>query len=125
MSKKLTKQELKALQAVHYCEEAFQRAEVARRTERPYDMGDYELGDLVITNEDSYRFYSVLLKHKDIFKDIYTANEWMVIESAVSLYGYTGKQTIVVGNEEYEVVDSIANDDLIKELSKKLGKRGK
>ena len=125
MSKKLTRQELKALQALHYCEEVFQRAEVNMKTDPAYGKQQYELGDLVITDEDNYRFYSVMLRNRDIFNDIYTENEWKTIEAAIGLYNHAGKQTIVIDNEEYDVVDSIANDDLIKELSKKLGRKGK
>ena len=66
-----------------------------------------------------------MLRNRDIFNDIYTENEWKTIEAAIGLYNHAGKQTIVIDNEEYDVVDSIANDDLIKELSNKLGRKGK
>lgn len=109
--KKLTKHDIQALRALQYCEEAFNRNEENKRTDRCYGEGQ-PLINIVINDDSDYQFFKILLKLNCL-----TLEENKAIASAIELYELNGMSKVSVDTEEdYEIIDRMLDENSLSKL---------
>ena len=109
--KKLTKHDIQALRALQYCEEAFNRNEENKRTDRCYDESQ-PLINIVIHDDSDYQFFKVLLKLNCL-----TPEENKAIASAIELYELIGMSKVSVdADEDYEIIDRMLDETSLSKL---------
>lgn len=102
---KLTREDVKRLKAVHYCEGAFDRMESNKVTDN-YRQEATASTTVTINNEQEYKTYSILLRLNCL-----TPQENIAIQDALQAYD-EGK----VEEEEYELVDKMITDTDLNKL---------
>ena len=122
-SKQVTKEDLRSLKAYIKYEQIVANAEANAKTDYYRGLANTKAMDCTIYSKEDYELFSVFVRNKSIFLDIFTAEQWQALESGVKLYEMNGYQTVKVNNEDFNVIDSLANEAEIAEIAKKLGKR--
>lgn len=109
--KKLTKQDIKQIQALQYCYEVFDRMEENKKTDRYRHLAK-PLTEVVIENEEDYKLFSTLLA-----LDCLTPEENEVVTSALEAYKKNG-MSVPVTEEEYELIDRALTNESLNKLDK-------
>lgn len=109
--KKLTKQDIKQIQALQYCYEVFDRMEENKKTDRYRHLAK-PLTEVVIENEEDYKLFSTLLA-----LDCLTPEENEVVVSALEAYKKNG-MSVPVTEEEYELIDRALTNESLNKLDK-------
>lgn len=122
-SNSITREELRQLKAYLKFQQVEEEAEINRRTDRYSHMADTRRMDCTIYNDDDYELFSAYVRNKALFQDMFTAEQWEAIESGVKLYELNGHQRVVIKEEQYDIVDSLASESAIAEIAKKIGKK--
>lgn len=122
-SNSVTKEELRQIKAYLKFQQVEEEAEINRRTDRYSHMADTRRMDCTIYNDDDYELFSAYVRNKALFQDMFTEEQWEAIESGVKLYELNGHQKLVVKEEQYDIVDSLASESTIAEIAKKIGKK--
>lgn len=102
---KLTREDVKRLKAVQYCEGAFDRMESNKATDN-YRQEATASTTVTISNDMEYRTYTTLLRLNCL-----TPQENIAIQDALQAYD-EGK----VEEEEYELVDKMITDTDLSKL---------
>ena len=121
----ITREELRQMKAYIKFEQTANKAEIDRRTDKYSHLADIRNMDCTICSEDDYLLFKMLVENKDIFSDMYSPEQWKTLEAGVKLFEMNGHQTIKVNEEQYDIVDSLASESVIAEISKKIGKKNK
>ena len=121
----ITREELRQMKAYIKFEQIANKAEIDRRTDKYSHLADIRNMDCTICSEDDYLLFKMFIENKDIFSDMYSPEQWKTLEAGVKLYEMNGYQTIKVNEEHYDIVDSLASESVIAEISKKIGKKNK
>ena len=119
----ITREELRQMKAYIKFEQIANKAEIDRRTDKYSHLADIRNMDCTICSEDDYLLFKMFIENKDIFSDMYSPEQWKTLEAGVKLYEMNGYQTIKVNEEHYDIVDSLASESVIAEISKKIGKK--
>ena len=119
----ITREELRQMKAYIKFEQTANKAEIDRRTDKYSHLADIRNMDCTICSEDDYLLFKMLVENKDIFSDMYSPEQWKSLEAGVKLFEMNGHQTIKVNEEQYDIVDSLASESIIAEISKKIGKK--
>ena len=122
-SNSVTKEELRQIKAYLKFQQVEEEAEINRRTDRYSHMADTRRMDCVIYDDDDYELFSAYVRNKALFQDMFTAEQWEAIESGIKLYEMNGHQKLVVKEEQFDIVDSLASESAIAEIAKKIGKK--
>ena len=122
-SNSVTREELRQIKAYLKFQQVEEEAEINRRTDRYSHMADTRRMDCTIYNDDDYELFSVYVRNKALFQDMFTEEQWEAIESGIKLYEMNGHQKLVVKEEQYDIVDSLASESTIAEIAKKIGKK--
>ena len=121
----ITREELRQMKAYIKFEQTANKAAIDRRTDKYSHLADIRNMDCTICSEDDYLLFKMLVENKDIFSDMYSPEQWKTLEAGVKLYEMNGYQTIKVNDDHYDIVDSLASESVIAEISKKIGKKNK
>lgn len=124
-NKQITREELRQIKAYNKFEHTANKAEIDRRTDKYSHLADIRNMDCTIYSEDDYLLFKMFTENKELFKDMYTEEQWKSLEAGVKLYELNGHQTIKVNDDNYDIVDSLASESVIAEISKKIGKKNK
>ena len=119
----ITREELRQMKAYIKFEQTANKAEIDRRTDKYSHLADIRNMDCNIYSEGDYLLFKMLVENKDIFSDMYSPEQWKALEAGVKLYEMNGYQTIKVNDDHYDIVDSLASESVIAEISKKIGKK--
>ena len=119
----ITREELRQMKAYIKFEQTANKAEIDRRTDKYSHLADIRNMDCTICSEDDYLLFKMLVENKDIFSDMYSTEQWKSLEAGVKLFEMNGYQTIKVNDDHYDIVDSLASESVIAEISKKIGKK--
>ena len=119
----ITREELRQMKAYIKFEQTANKAAIDRRTDKYSHLADIRNMDCTICSEGDYLLFKMLVENKDIFSDMYSPEQWKTLEAGVKLYEMNGYQTIKVNEEHYDIVDSLASESVIAEISKKIGKK--
>ena len=119
----ITREELRQMKAYIKFEQTANKAAIDRRTDKYSHLADIRNMDCTICSEDDYLLFKMLVENKDIFSDMYSPEQWKTLEAGVKLYEMNGYQTIKVNDDHYDIVDSLASESVIAEISKKIGKK--
>ena len=119
----ITREELRQIKAYIKFEQTANKAEIDRRTDKYSHLADIRNMDCNIYSEGDYLLFKMLVENKDIFSDMYSPEQWKALEAGVKLYEMNGYQTIKVNDDHYDIVDSLASESVIAEISKKIGKK--
>ena len=122
-SNSVTKEELRQIKAYLKFQQVEEEAEINRRTDKYSHMADTRRMDCTIYNDDDYELFSAYVRNKALFQDMFTAEQWEAIESGIKLYEMNGHQKLVVKEEQFDIVDSLASESAIAEIAKKIGKK--
>ena len=122
-SNSVTREELRQIKAYLKFQQVSDKAEVDRRTDKYSHMADTRRMDCVIYDDDDYELFSAYVRNKELFQDMFTAEQWEAIESGIKLYEMNGHQRVVIKEEQYDIVDSLASESAIAEIAKKIGKK--
>ena len=122
-SNSVTREELRQIKAYLKFQQVEEEAEINRRTDRYSHMADTRRMDCTIYNDDDYELFSAYVRNKALFQDMFTEEQWEAIESGIKLYEMNGHQKLVVKEEQYDIVDSLASESIIAEIAKKIGKK--
>ena len=122
-SNSVTREELRQIKAYLKFQQVEEEAEINRRTDRYSHMADTRRMDCTIYNDDDYELFSAYVRNKALFQDMFTEEQWEAIESGIKLYEMNGHQKLVVKEEQYNIVDSLASESTIAEIAKKIGKK--
>ena len=122
-SNSVTRDELRQIKAYLKFQQVEEEAEINRRTDRYSHMADTRRMDCTICNDADYELFSAYVRNKALFQDMFTAEQWEAIESGIKLYELNGHQKLVVNEEQYDIVDSLASESAIAEIAKKIGKK--
>ena len=121
----ITREELRQMKAYIKFEQIANKAEIDRRTDKYNHLADIRNMDCTICSEDDYLLFKMFIENKELFSDMYSPEQWKTLEAGVKLYEMNGYQTIKVNEEHYDIVDSLASESVIAEISKKIGKKNK
>ena len=121
----ITREELRQMKAYIKFEQIANKAEIDRRTDKCSHLADIRNMDCTICSEDDYLLFKMFVENKELFSDMYSPEQWKTLEAGVKLYEMNGYQTIKVNEEHYDIVDSLASESVIAEISKKIGKKNK
>ena len=119
----ITREELRQMKAYIKFEQTANKAEIDRRTDKYSHLADIRNMDCTICSEDDYLLFKMLVENKELFSDMYSPEQWKSLEAGVKLYEMNGYQTIKVNDDHYDIVDSLASESVIAEISKKIGKK--
>ena len=119
----ITREELRQMKAYIKFEQTANKAEIDRRTDKYSHLADIRNMDCTICSEDDYLLFKMFIENKELFSDMYSPEQWKTLEAGVKLYEMNGYQTIKVNEEHYDIVDSLASESVIAEISKKIGKK--
>ena len=119
----ITREELRQMKAYIKFEQIANKAEIDRRTDKYNHLADIRNMDCTICSEDDYLLFKMFIENKELFSDMYSPEQWKTLEAGVKLYEMNGYQTIKVNEEHYDIVDSLASESVIAEISKKIGKK--
>ena len=119
----ITREELRQMKAYIKFEQTANKAEIDRRTDKYSHLADIRNMDCTICSEDDYLLFKMFIENKELFSDMYSPEQWKSLEAGVKLYEMNGYQTIKVNEEHYDIVDSLASESVIAEISKKIGKK--
>ena len=119
----ITREELRQMKAFIKFEQTANKAEIDRRTDKYSHLADIRNMDCNIYSEGDYLLFKMLVENKDIFSDMYSPEQWKTLEAGVKLYEMNGYQTIKINDDHYDIVDSLASESVIAEISKKIGKK--
>ena len=119
----ITREELRQMKAYIKFEQTANKAEIDRRTDKYSHLADIRNMDCTICSEDYYLLFKMFIENKELFSDMYSPEQWKTLEAGVKLYEMNGYQTIKVNEEHYDIVDSLASESVIAEISKKIGKK--
>ena len=122
-SNSVTREELRQIKAYLKFQQVEEEAEINRRTDRYSHMADTRRMDCTICNDDDYERLSAYVRNKALFQDMFTEEQWEAIESGIKLYELNGHQKLVVNEEQFDIVDSLASESAIAEIAKKIGKK--
>ena len=122
-SKQVSREDLRQMKAYIKFEQTANKAAIDRRTDKYSHLADIRNMDCTICSEDDYLLFKMLVENKDIFSDMYSPEQWKSLEAGVKLFEMNGHQTIKVNEEQYDIVDSLASESVIAEISKKIGKK--
>ena len=122
-SNSVTREELRQIKAYLKFQQVEEEAEINRRTDRYSHMADTRRMDCTIYNDEDYELFSAYVRNKALFQDMFTEEQWEAIESGIKLYEMNGHQKLVVKEEQYDIVDSLASESTIAEIAKKIGKK--
>ena len=121
----ITREELRQMKAYIKFEQTANKADIDRRTDKYSHLADIRNMDCTICSEDDYLLFKMLVENKELFSDMYSPEQWKSLEAGVKLFEMNGHQTIKVNEEQYDIVDSLASESVIAEISKKIGKKNK
>ena len=121
----ITREELRQMKAYIKFEQIANKAEIDRRTDKYNHLADIRNMDCTICSEDDYLLFKMFIENKELFSDMYSPEQWKTLEAGVKLYEMNGYQTIKVKDDHYDIVDSLASESVIAEISKKIGKKNK
>ena len=121
----ITREELRQMKAYIKFEQIANKAEIDRRTDKYSHLADIRNMDCTICSEDDYLLFKMFVENKELFSDMYSPEQWKTLEAGVKLYEMNGYQTIKVKDDHYDIVDSLASESVIAEISKKIGKKNK
>ena len=119
----ITREELRQIKAYIKFEQTANKAAIDRRTDKYSHLADIRNMDCTICSEDDYLLFKMFVENKELFSDMYSPEQWKSLEAGVKLYEMNGYQTIKVNEEHYDIVDSLASEATIAEISKKIGKK--
>ena len=119
----ITREELRQIKAYIKFEQTANKAEIDRRTDKYSHLADTRRMDCNIYSEGDYLLFKMLVENKELFSDMYSPEQWKSLEAGVKLYEMNGYQTIKVNDDHYDIVDSLASESVIAEISKKIGKK--
>ena len=119
----ITREELRQMKAYIKFEQTANKAEIDRRTDKYSHLADIRNMDCTICSEDDYLLFKMFIENKELFSDMYSPEQWKTLEAGVKLYEMNGYQTIKINEEHYDIVDSLASESVIAEISKKIGKK--
>ena len=119
----ITREELRQIKAYIKFEQTANKAEIDRRTDKYSHLADIRNMDCNIYSEGDYLLFKMLVENKELFSDMYSPEQWKALEAGVKLYEMNGYQTIKVNDDHYDIVDSLASESVIAEISKKIGKK--
>lgn len=119
----ITREELRQMKAYIKFEQTANKAAIDRRTDKYSHLADIRNMDCTICSEDDYLLFKMFIENKELFKDMYSPEQWKTLEAGVKLYEMNGYQTIKVNDDHYDIVDSLASESVIAEISKKIGKK--
>ena len=122
-SKQVSKEDLRQMKAYIKYEQTANKAEIDRKTDKYSHLADIRNMDCTIYSEGDYNLFKMFVENKELFKDMYTEEQWKSLEAGVKLFELNGHQTIQVKDEHYDIVDSLASEATIAEISKKIGKK--
>lgn len=122
-SNSVTREELRQLKAYLKFQQVSDKAEVDRRTDKYSHLADTRRMDCTICNDEDYELFSAYVRNKELFQDMFTAEQWEAMESGIKLYELNGHQKLVVKEEQYNIIDSLASESAIAEIAKKIGKK--
>lgn len=121
-NRQVTKDDLIRMKAYKKYEEAVANAEKNARNDS-HRGNAKDISDFTIHDKDEYTLYNTFLRRKEVYKDIFTEEQWDKMEASIRLYEMNGCQSVKVDNKDYSVIDSLVNESEIAEIAKKLGKR--
>ena len=119
----ITREELRQMKAYIKFEQTANKAAIDRRTDKYSHLADIRNMDCTICSEDDYLLFKMFIENKELFSDMYSPEQWKTLEAGVKLYEMNGYQTIKVNDDHYDIVDSLASESVIAEISKKIGKK--
>ena len=119
----ITREELRQIKAYIKFEQTANKAEIDRRTDKYSHLADIRNMDCTICSEDDYLLFKMFIENKELFSDMYSPEQWKSLEAGVKLFEMNGYQTIKVNDDHYDIVDSLASESVIAEISKKIGKK--
>ena len=119
----ITREELRQMKAYIKFEQTANKAAIDRRTDKYSHLADIRNMDCTICSEGDYLLFKMFIENKELFSDMYSPEQWKTLEAGVKLYEMNGYQTIKVNEEHYDIVDSLASESVIAEISKKIGKK--
>ena len=119
----ITREELRQIKAYIKFEQTANKAAIDRRTDKYSHLADIRNMDCNIYSEGDYLLFKMLVENKELFSDMYSPEQWKTIEAGVKLYEMNGYQTIKINDDHYDIVDSLASESVIAEISKKIGKK--
>lgn len=122
-SKQVTKDDLRQMKAYLEFLQIADRAEVNRKTDRYSYLADTKKMDCTIYSKEDYELFSVFVRNKGILQDIFTDEQWQKLEDGIKLYEMNGHQVVKVNEQQYNVIDSLASEEAIADIAKKLGKK--
>lgn len=122
-NKNVTRDDLKQMKAYLRFLQVAEEAEANRRTDKYSYLADTKKMDCTIYSKEDYELFSVFVRNKGIFQDMFTNEQWQSLESGVKLYEMNGNQTVKVNEEQYNIIDSLASEATIADIAKKLGKK--
>ena len=128
MSKKqsnnqVTKEDLRQMKAYLNFLQVAERAEVNGKTDKYRHLADTKQMDCTIYSKEDYELFCVFVRNKGIMQEIFTEEQWEKLEDGSKLYELNGGQVVKVKDEQYNIIDSLASEDKIAEIAKKIGKR--
>ena len=119
----ITREELRQMKAYIKFEQTANKAAIDRRTDKYSHLADIRNMDCTICSEDDYLLFKMFIENKELFSDMYSPEQWKALEAGVKLFEMNGYQTIKVKDDHYDIVDSLASESVIAEISKKIGKK--
>ena len=119
----ITREELRQMKAYIKSEQTANKAAIDRRTDKYSHLADIRNMDCTICSEDDYLLFKMFIENKELFSDMYSPEQWKALEAGVKLFEMNGYQTIKVKDDHYDIVDSLASESVIAEISKKIGKK--
>ena len=119
----ITREELRQMKAYIKFEQTANKAAIDRRTDKYSHLADIRNMDCTICSEDDYLLFKMLVENKELFSDMYSPEQWKTLEAGVKLFEMNGYQTIKINDDHYDIVDSLASESVIAEISKKIGKK--
>lgn len=102
---RLTKQEVKAMQAYQYCQKVFAEMEINKKTDTYKNTGATS-EEVIIKDEETYQLYLVLLK-----LDVLSKEESLKAQEAIESY-----EKGTLDENDYELVDNLITDTDLNKL---------
>ena len=128
MSKKqsnnqVTKEDLRQMKAYLNFLQVAERAEVNGKTDKYRHLADTKQMDCTIYSKEDYELFCVFVRNKGIMQEIFTEEQWEKLEAGIKLYEMNGNQVVKVKDESFDIIDSLASEEAIADIAKKIGKR--
>lgn len=122
-NKQVTKEDLRQMKAYLNFLQVAERAEVNKSTDRYRHLADTKKMDCTIYSKEDYELFCVFVRNKGIMQDIFTEEQWQKLESGIKLYEMNGGQVVKVKDESFDIIDSLASEEAIADIAKKIGKK--